>query len=158
MTQNLESSLLDDDGSCRDVNFESPTWDGLAEVLALLGRTYRGGSATRLDGSEMSEPFPKLLDGLLQGGHAVLRDGPPPVSHLQVFVSVENDGSPFVELSFFPEDVARVPSLMQHFIEWVDGIRSGLRAKRSFVRYENHSWRLGDVSAASGVFLVSDGK
>jgi hypothetical protein len=68
----------------------------------------------------------------------------------------EESEAPFVELTFFPEDVVRTPELGKDFVEWADGIRAQLRARRMFARYENASWALGDVRAGSGVFLVSE--
>ena len=82
--------------------------------------------------------------------------GAGPITNLQAFVCSAEDGSPFVELTFFPEDVRQTPSLRSEFIAWADNLKSRLRARRYYARYENASWRFGDIGANSGVFLVSD--
>ena len=61
-----------------------------------------------------------------------------------------------LELTFFPGDVARTPSLRRDFIEWANQMQRCLRARRYHARYENASWELGDTGPDSGVFLVSD--
>ncbi len=37
----LETSLLDEDGSCRDMNFESATWAGVTALMARLESSFR---------------------------------------------------------------------------------------------------------------------
>jgi len=78
------------------------------------------------------------------------------IRNLQVFICSEEDGSPFVELTFFPDDVVPGPFLRRNFIGWAQRMQTHLRARRYFARYENASWRFGDTGAQSGVFLVSD--
>ena len=152
----LVSCLLDDgDGSCRDLNFEAPTWKGLHRTLESLGRMFADGSVSNHEGQSPSEPYPISLASIPRGGgSAVLQKGTGPLSRLQVFVAAEDDGSPFIELTFFPEDVAQTQGLRDEFIRWADGLRVELEARRLYVRYENASWEFGDVSPSSGVFFV----
>jgi hypothetical protein len=79
-----------------------------------------------------------------------------PLQNLQVFICSEEDGSPFVELTFFPDDVESGPFLRRDFIAWARQMQTHLGARRYYARYENASWRLGDTGPQSGVFLVSD--
>jgi hypothetical protein len=87
-------------------------------------------------------------------GHLVFDAGTGLLSHLQIFVSHENEGNALVELVFFPEDVDK-QNLRETFLEWVHKMQKLLQAPCSYARYENHSWTLGDVGPQSGVFLVS---
>ena len=151
----LVSCLLDDDGSCRDLNFEAPSWKGVQRTLQSLGRMFADGSVSDHEGRNPPEPYPISLASIPRdGGSAVLQEGSGPLSRLQVFVAAENDGSPFIELTFFPEDVAQTQDLRGEFMRWADGLRTELEARRLYVRYENASWELGDVGSSSGVFFV----
>lgn len=87
----------------------------------------------------------------------ILRDGDSPIRVLQVFVFLEEDGSPFVELTFFSEDVVRTRDIERDFIGWVEGLRITLKARRAFARYVGAGWVFGDTGQDSGVFLVLPG-
>jgi len=86
---------------------------------------------------------------LLAGGHQL-------VSHLQMFVSDGASPCPFVELTFFPQDVLQRPGLRERFVRWLQGMQRTLGATRAYARYENASWTFGDVAAGSGVFFASE--
>lgn len=88
--------------------------------------------------------------------HVVFGEGSGLIKRLQVFVVREAGGSPFVELTFFPDDVERAENLRANFLNWANDLRACLKARRYYARYENASWRFGDIGAGSGVFLVSD--
>ena len=153
----IESSLLDVDGSFRDLNFEGLTWYGVAELLALLGESYEGGSGDDAEGNAFIEPFPDFMRALAtRFGHARIWGGAPPVTSLQVFLFADADGAPLVELTFYPGDLVNTIDLRADFINWEDRIRARAGARRMFARYENASWRVGDVGAGSGVFAVFD--
>jgi hypothetical protein len=85
-----------------------------------------------------------------------LKEGPGMLRNLQAFICCEDDGSPFVGLTFFPDDVRQTSFLRDEFITWAQMLRLRLGAQRYYARYENASWQFGDISAQSGVFLVSD--
>jgi hypothetical protein len=155
----IVTSLLDRDGSCRDMNFEAPTWKGVENLLASLGSAYEEVSGTDNEGKDLRPPFGEsAIAEARKGGyiHVLLHRGAGPIKNLQVFIGSEKDGSPFVELTFFPEDVEQTTSLRSDFIEWARQQQLLLEAKRYYARYENASWRFGDIGAQSGVFLVSD--
>jgi hypothetical protein len=156
----IVTSLLGrDDGSCRDINFESPTWKGVEDLLASLGSAYEEVSGTTDEGKDLIPPFGEsAIAEARKGGsiHFLLHRGAGPIKNLQVFICSEKDGSPFVELTFFPEDVEQTTSLRSDFIEWAQQQQSLLEAERYYARYENASWHFGDIGAHSGVFLVSD--
>lgn len=155
----LVESLLDDDGTCRDLTFECPTWSGVHALLAALEATC--GDASGLD--EQGES----LDGQLaesavaaarSGRHVNLAFGncSGPVRNLQAFVCAEKNGTPFLEITFSPADVARSKTLRSDFVAWAAKLQSLLEARRFYARYENVSWRLGDTQPGAGVFWVGE--
>lgn len=159
--RDLVTSLLDADGSCRDVNFEEPTWKGVADLVDLLRVPFGTCAASDPEGQRLPEPLRDSVvkaatrcDGYVQ---VHLRDGKGLFKEVQLWVCVEDDKSPFVEIQFFPEDVARTATLRDDFLRWADRARSTLQASRFYARYENASWQFGDTSSHSGVFLVGTG-
>lgn len=154
----IATSLIDADGSCRDINFETPTWEGVEDLMGSLIGSYGNASATDGEGRTIATLPNALLEAARDSGsiHLILGEGGGLIKFLQVFVFSEEDGAPFVELTFFPDDVARTPTLRDDFIEWANAVRVRLGARRYYARYENASWQFGDTGANSGVFLVSD--
>lgn len=157
--QDVAASLLDVDGFCRDLNFERPTWAGVGDLIGYLDNSFQDVSATDLNGDVLAEVNPEsVLSAARESGsaHVILDGGSSLVKHLQIFVVREADGSPFVELTFFPDDLKATQDIRTDFLNWADNLRACLKARRYYARYENASWRFGDVSEDSGVFLVSD--
>lgn len=156
---NIEAALLDTDGSCRDVNFENPTWCGVTKLIRSLEQLFENRSAW--DGSEnlLNEPHSETIVTTAQTGKSIIlgySNGTTVVAELQIFVCSEEDGSPFIELTFFPQDILRSENLGRSFINWIDEMQLLLRSHRAYCRYENASWRFGEVGSNSGVFYVSD--
>jgi hypothetical protein len=154
----VRECLLDQDGSCRDINFETPTWPGAFRLVGQLEAQFARvclGTSTFTEFQDASTAMSRVQR---DRGHAQLlfREGNGLLAELQLFVSVEKDGTPFVEITFFPQDVIPVPSLSDAFITWVRDVRKALCSCCSFVRYENASWTFGDIGPNSGVFIVSN--
>ena len=154
----IMAALTDVDGTCRDINFEGYSWEGVEGLLSYLVECSN--SAPALDGQgRQMDPIPgSLVEAARKTGCVHLSLGEPCelIGHLQVFIATNEDKSPFVELTFFPEDIETTESLEGDFIEWLDSVQLRLGAQRYYVRYENASWQTGDTSPSSGVFLVSD--
>jgi hypothetical protein len=153
----ISRSVLDDDGSCRDLNFDCPTWAGLGKAFEYLLKAFGVVSATSGEGVEIQDPKPDRLVEIAAGGgtlHVLLNGGQGLFRNMQVFACKDEDGSPFVELTFFPSDVQRPPSLRDDFVQWVQMFRDLLAASRAYARYENASWKQGDAGPSSGVFLA----
>jgi hypothetical protein len=152
-------SLLDKDGSCRDLNFEAPTWAGVKDLLDCLEGTFGEVSGTDQEGQAIAAPLRGAVFAESQNRgyvHLIFHAGTGIVKNLQVFISSEDDGTPFVELTFFPDDIEPTQCLRSDFIAWAHQMQMRLRARRYYARYENISWQFGDTGAESGVFLVSD--
>ncbi|NSX53260.1 hypothetical protein [Parasulfitobacter algicola] len=156
----IETSILDDDdGSCRDVNFLQPTWDGVEEFIKRSEKLFREYSSADGEGNSLLEPYWKSVKASVQKTgyvHLSYANSFEIINNVQIFVCSEDDGSPFIELTFFPEDVAVVSNLETVFIGWVGAAKFTLQASEYFCRYENASWTIGDISPGSGVFLASE--
>ena len=155
----IVTSLLDRDGSCRDLNFEGPTWAGVKDLLDSLESAFGEVSGTDQEGKVLTAPFRDFVLAVAENRgylHLIFNVGAGLIRNLQVFICSEEDGSPFVELTFFPDDVESGPFLRRDFIAWARQMQTHLGARRYYARYENASWRLGDTGPQSGVFLVSD--
>jgi hypothetical protein len=155
----LVESLLDDDGSCRDLNFESPTWPGVEALLAAFEVTCGAASGCDQQGESLDGPLAEAAVAAARGGRHVsldFGDCSGPIKNLQAFVCAEKNGAPFVEITFFPTDVVRSETLRSDFIAWAAKLQSLLEARRIYARYENVSWRLGDTQPGAGVFWVGE--
>ena len=123
----------DDDGMCRDVNFEGPTWAGVRALSAWLMESFKEHTATDHNGL----PIAGFGSGVLLAPgheycHATFAGGGGLFQRLQAFISAEDDGSPFVELTFFPDDFGLSNSLRDRFLEWATQVCSLLQARRYF--------------------------
>jgi hypothetical protein len=155
----IAKSLLDRDGACRDLNFESPTWDGVGKLVNSLTNNIGEISGTDLEGKALTIPYFGSAIAEAQQGRPVLlflNNGQGPIKKLQVFICSGKDGEPFVEMTFFSEDVNQTDSLGRDFIAWAQEKQLLLGARRYYARYENASWHFGDTGEHSGVFLVFD--
>lgn len=153
------TALTDADGSCRDINFDTPTWEGVDALLSYLNTSYQTAAGSDSEGRPLYDQNPQVISAAVRDSgavHIVYEGGANLINHLQLLVYREPDGSPFVELTFFPQDVCQTPNLRSEFITWADQLHACVGASRYYARYEDAPWRFGDVSATSGVFLVSD--
>jgi hypothetical protein len=154
----IVTSVLDADGSCRDINFDCPTWAGLEQALKCLFESFGDITVRTDDGAEAEKSRPSHLVKSIRGGtplHVLLSRGRGLFRNMQIFASKEENGSPFVELTFFSDDVEQSSTLRGDFIKWVETIRDLMAASRAYARFENASWKQGDVGPSSGVFLVA---
>ena len=150
------------DGLCRDVNFEGGDWVGVSRLLAwfqgaypvVQGHDHEGADVVALLSASAEELRVALHGQGYLHYHGSQASGL--IKDIQVFVGPEEDGSPFVEITFFPEYIDKQQYTTDGFVALVDHWRSLLRAVRFFVRYENASWELGDTGAHSGVIFTSD--
>jgi hypothetical protein len=160
LNQEIEAALLDRDGSCRDLNFEHPSWRGVQALVTRLRSEFAdvsvGGTSADTDTHSVGDPDEGLSSVRTDGGSVQLlfNRGQDLLSQLQLFVHFDGVADLFVELTFFPQDVARLPNLGHRFREWVMSICELLEAVRAYARYEDASWTFGDTGPSSGVFLV----
>jgi hypothetical protein len=156
----LEAGLLERDGAGRDLNFENPTWWGvrrLSEALRVQFESTTVGSTTAdTELLQVTDPTEALERVYRDGGYAqiLFAHGRVFVSDLQPFVASDANSPPFVELTFFPEDVIPDVALAATFVDWLASLQQALHADRAFARYESVSWEFGNTAFGSGVFLV----
>ncbi len=84
---------------------------------------------------------------------AVLQNVAGLFSHFQCFMHVDSDG-PFLELTFFPDDVLRDRDPLQSVVHFLRDLCSDTSVTQYFVRYENASWTFGDTTSMSGVIFT----
>ena len=157
----IEALFDEDDGSCRELTFQGSSWDGVAIAVEKLARGSRTEAAHDEEGLEISRPFGDSVAQFSTSTRPVsmyfiFESEACIVKRVRLFVSKDDDGSPYVEITFFPEEVDRSSDVKQRFVGWSDELQVTLRAQRYYARYENASWRVGDVGPTSGVFLVSN--
>ena len=157
--RDIVESLLDDDGSCRDVNFENPTWKGVEDLITDLEHSYTHASK-QIVAADHPECTPVTIESVkFRDDRSFLMElegGAGPIRSLSLFVARETDGTPFVELTFFPDEIEQSDDLRREFIEWAERMCVRLQATRLYARYGGVSWKLGDIGKESGVFLISD--
>jgi hypothetical protein len=158
----VEAALQDWDGSTRDLNFDSATWEGVSGLVRDFNPEFASArvGCSSADTTELQiDDVDEALRGVQRNGGSaqILLDGGTGfVRHLQIFVSASTASSPNVELTFFPPDVRQVPNVGACFVEWACRARAILGASAVYARYENASWVLGDVAPESGVFFYSE--
>jgi hypothetical protein len=158
--ESYSESLLDTDGSCRDINFGGLSWSGAAAILDwLITRSLSVLVDCQDDNPVESSVTGELLcktAGRLGFCRLVLKDTDSLFSHLQTYLGADN-GTPFLEVSFFPDDLILDRYSIDRFVGFLDNLAEIGGATQYFVRYENVSWRFGDTSENSGViFTYSD--
>ena len=148
----IREALLDRDGSCRDVNFANPSWEGVGNLRDWVRSQYSGLEIATYFPTSVTEPtwIPQQRG---ENSHILASQGKIFIRLLQVFISREEDDSPFVELTFFPQDVEDIPDLAARFCDLADSWARLLQATQYFVRYENASWQFGDCGDRSGVIF-----
>jgi len=150
----IERSLLEIDGSCRDVNFAEhiPT-AGATALLALLAATWNLARATNAKGDpvELAD-----IDALFANGEGMLStvwSGQASPRHLQAYFCWVKYDEVFCELTFFPEDLDAeafsLDSFMTLLATWVNAAQSG----EYYVRFENGAWRHGVHAHEEGVIF-----
>ena len=78
------------------------------------------------------------------------------IQQLQLYIFIEDDGQPFLEVTFSPQDVNLEPGNIDAFVSLMKAWQETLQATTFYVRYENVSWRIGDTSRYSGVIYTAD--
>ncbi|MDU8927515.1 hypothetical protein RXV86_08980 [Alisedimentitalea sp. MJ-SS2] len=151
--------MLDQDGSARDINFQAPTWEGVDRFFRRVEGCFRDICVSDGNGTDLPNPnWQRMKQAVTQTGvvRGLFKGSQTLPRNMQAFVFKQGDGSPFLELTFFPEDFANTDDLARSFLTWIEEAKTCLQAERYFCRYENASWTFGDTGRYSGVFLVSD--
>lgn len=143
------------DGSCRDVNFTPLT---LGDCHTIVGRIFsqsQSGTATDGNGDQIELNASSFVSVGASTAHArvALENVADLFTHFQCFVCVDT-GGPFLELTFFPDDVVPEGDPLIAVIQFLRNICVGTTVTEYFVRFENASWSFGDTAAGSGVIFT----
>jgi hypothetical protein len=85
----IVTSLLDMDGSCRDLNFEGPTWEGVKDLLDSLESAFGEVSGTDQEGKVLTAPFRDFVLAVAENRgylHLIFNAGTGLIRNLQVFI------------------------------------------------------------------------
>lgn len=153
--------ITDKDGSCRDINFDGANWTGVESFIEKIADLY---SSLKCQVWQFNEEANEvgckdMLKNLKMSGASAqiyAEDISNILQQLQIFIFTEDNNQPFLELTFFPQDVNLEPGNIDAFINLVQDWNDILKATKFFVRYENASWKFGDESKYSGVIYTSD--
>ncbi len=153
--------ITDNDGSCRDINFEGVKWHGIESYIKKLSDTYSDVKIQvwKPDEEAIEVDCKDFINNILETGTSAqiyAEDINNIIQQLQIYIFTENNGQPFLELTFFPQDINLSADEMEKFLNLVKDWSDTFKATQFFVRYENASWKFGDTSKYSGVIYTSE--
>ena len=153
--------ITDKDGSCRDINFDGVKWSGVEAYINKVSGLYSSlkcqawepeGEAIEVDSKEIV----KRLKIPKTSAQIYSEDINNIIKQLQIYLFTEENGQPFIELTFFPEDINIELKDIDLFIKLIKDWNDTLAANKYYVRYENASWEFGDISKYSGIIYTSE--
>lgn len=153
--------ITDIDGSCRDINFEGVNSSGLRAYIDKITQSYSTVICQVWERNQESTKIPvaELHTHLMKHGlsvHIHAEDSEKLLQQLELFIDIEDDNQPFLEVTFFPQDVNVASADIESFLHLLEEWLITLQATKFYVRYENASWDFGDISRYSGVIFTSD--
>jgi hypothetical protein len=153
--------ITENDGSCRDINFGGVEWTGVKSLIKKLYGSYSNlkfqltRSGKESNEADFEDAISRIHDSKITTNiYAV--DPNEIIQQLQIYIFTEENGQPFIEFTFFPQDLNLSPERIDEFINLVREWCDALQAELFFVRYENASWKFGDTSKYSGVIYSSN--
>lgn len=147
--------ILDCDGSCRDITFTPTSESATVAFLHALLTQYHVDWACDYNGHDRSQQLhtDESLDGIDGYLHVILIDDQALIPHLQLFIDQDQaSGEYCLEATFFPNDLDAQRFSMSKFRKLIDNWNAILQADDYFVRYENASWQLYDVTDLSVIY------
>jgi hypothetical protein len=154
MLKEIESALLDCDGSCRDINFsESISRDGAIGILNFLDSSWMLSQALDENGEDI--PFADLSSTLERESGSlstiwILGTNP---SHIQAYFFWNTDSGIFCEITFFPQDFDNASFTLDGFLLLLSKLVSAAHSKEYYVRFENYSWSHKEPMKEWGLIL-----
>ena len=153
----IAEQIIDIDGSCRDVNFPDVSQSQAYAVVSHFQSICALKTATDSEGNDLNaqqmEERLSLSSSETIVSHWISKGL---ISQVQLFLSWESNSKIFIEITFFPNDVERDHFNLHLFFEWLAPILDALETNEYYVRYENASWKYGDISQHSGVIISND--
>ncbi|MFC5480428.1 hypothetical protein [Massilia suwonensis] len=150
----IERSLLDIDGSCRDINFSKDiSTVGAASLFEAIAARWKLVQASDAEGVVVQARDAVALFTKHKGALSTVWQGELSPRHLQAYFFWEEPDRVFCELTFFPADLDAGRFTVQGFLELLAVFASAARSFEYYVRYEDASWCHADRSAKSSVIF-----
>jgi hypothetical protein len=150
----LEWALKDRDGSCRDINFsEHISRYSALKLLDAIASEWSLCSATDAEGNSLSATDMRNQLEASKGSLSTLWTEGPLIRQWQCYLYWNRSDDVFCEMSFFPDDIVESEFNMPNFMALLARFINATRSAEYYVRYENASWRHGDMSATSSVIF-----
>ena len=150
----IEEQVIDIDGSCRDVNFPDVERAEVITFLDYINELSALDNAYDSEGNELT--ISKLKETISSSKSETIFSYwhcKGLISQIQIFFSWKNNSKIFIEITFFPQDIDSTLYSLEKFKSWLKPILLALNVRIYFVRYENASWKFGDMSETSGVIF-----
>jgi hypothetical protein len=150
----IESSLLEVDGSCRDINFsENISTAGAAALLESIGARWKLTCATDAEGESVQKSGLVAFLTNEKGALSTVWKGPISPRHLQAYFYWAEPDHVFCELTFFPEDLDTEQFTLGGFLELLAVFVSAARSPEYYVRFEDASWCHADGGTKQSVIF-----
>ena len=148
-----ERELLEHDGSCRDITFaESLTREAGLSLLNVLSTEWSLYLATDFGGAEESPSDFRACLSRDQGYLYTLWEHGAFIRQMQCLMHWDKDVLS-CELTFFPRDIVAGEFSISKLTAFLDKALAATDSTEYYVRYENASWRHGDITERSGVIF-----
>ena len=143
--------ILNRDGSFRDVHFLRSSWKGINQILTELTKLYKSVEWQNNDtGERQSDAIPHVT-AIHNEGHWIFNDDTALLSHLQLFIWKEEDGSPDVELCFDPRDLKNTPTAGEDIQTFIKLTKEWLEASDCYLCYEGGNWKIDTLDYHEGM-------
>ena len=143
-----------DHGSCRDINLsEHLSHDASLKLLKVISAEWTLSSALDNDDVETSLDGISKRIGVGTGGMLTIWSGGSFLKRLRCYLYWNPTEGVFCELTFFPEDIIGSDPFVEKLTNFLRIPLFATRSSEYYVRFENASWRHGDVSRESGVIF-----
>ncbi len=150
----IQEDLLNRDGSCRDINLAE--WISKDDAIAVIELVQESWSLVQsVDGEGQQLSLPETMSLLLHatGSAQMIWKREDFIPHLQLYCHWSSPTQYFCELTFFPNDLDVESFEMQTFFSFLKSLLSASHSEEYYVRYENASWKHGDISPDSGIIF-----
>ena len=148
----IEEQLADEDGSLRDINIEKLDHQDLEKLVAWYSKNYKVSLALNSEGEDIkamigTENFINKFQNYViiyatsSVNNILIKD-------LNFFIIKNVDGSYAIEMDFKPRKIK-----FDEFCNFLKQILDCTKKREYYVKYENVSWKYGDVSEGSGVIF-----
>ncbi|MEM6386708.1 MAG: hypothetical protein AAF718_10775 [Pseudomonadota bacterium] len=126
----FEGFIGEREGAFRDINFANPSWNGFRRLVDHFAQKYPQVSVADKDGSLNEVLSSVVTDAARKPGGLLVsyKSSEGWISEFQVFFGTEDDHSPYVEISFHPNDVIHSDDTRHAFLAWTDEVKLLLQA------------------------------